>query len=82
VPNNLGLLLLAETGLAGLVLWGAALVPVMRVKHAGATRIVVACAVLGVLVHLATFSQWNLPHLWLLLGLGLGLARGGPPCAS
>jgi O-antigen ligase len=92
VPNNLALLLLAETGLVGLVLWAAALVPALRPlwdPGRGVAALVGACAVAGVLVHFATFSQWNLPHVWLLFGLGLGLARsrgvrapGEASCAS
>lgn len=92
VPNNLALLLLAETGLVGLVLWVAALVPSLRPlgdRERGPAALVGACAIAGVLVHFATFSQWNLPHVWLLFGLGLGLARhrrvpdpGRASCAS
>lgn len=88
VPNNLALLLLAETGLVGLVLWVVALAPAFSALRHGARNVpafVAACAIVGVLVQYATFSQWNLPHVWLLLGAGLGLARlaaGSDPCVS
>jgi O-antigen ligase len=87
VPNNLALLLLAESGLLGLVLWVATLWPALRALRDSAgplASVVVACASLGVLVHLATFSQWNLPHLWVLYGAGLGMARwsGLPPASE
>lgn len=78
VPNNLALLLLAETGLAGFILWTATLAPALaalREPGKGVVALVVACAVIGVLVHFATFSQWNLPHVWVLFGAGLGFAR-------
>jgi O-antigen ligase len=80
VPNNLALLLLAETGLIGLSLWVAmlwpALVPLVD-RSRNVVTFVVACAIAGLLLQFATFSQWNLPHVWLLLGAGLGLARHG-----
>jgi O-antigen ligase len=78
VPNNLGLLLLAETGLIGLLLWAGALVPALaglRNRKQGVLPVFLGCALVGVLVQLGTFSQWNLPHLWLLFGAGLGVSR-------
>lgn len=78
VPNNLALLLLAETGLVGLALWCVAVAPVLAPLVRPGRPVLatlLACTALGVLVHLATFSQWNLPHLWLLLGAGWGVAR-------
>jgi len=88
VPNNLALLLLAETGLVGLVLWCVALAPALGPlwgRGKGTATFVVTCAIVGVLVQFATFSQWNLPHVWLLFGAGLGFARlatGSESCAS
>ena len=78
MPNNLGLLLLAETGLIGLVLWSVSLVPALAGlvdRQRGVLPAFLACAIIGVLVQLGTFSQWNLPHLWLLFGAGLGVSR-------
>lgn len=81
VPNNLGLLLLAETGLFGFGAWCVALAPALSGlvdRRRGAVAALLACAMVGVLVQLATFSQWNLPHLWLLFGAALGAARAAP----
>jgi O-antigen ligase len=88
VPNNLALLLLAETGLVGLVLWVMAIWPAVVPigdRSRDVRGLVVACATVGLLLQFATFSQWNLPHVWLLFGAGLGLARDATrsrPCAS
>jgi len=73
--NNLPLQLLAELGAAGFLLWAAVLTPGMRAL--GASRpapeaFLLACAVAGTLVHLLTFSQWDLPHLWILFGAAVG----------
>jgi len=78
VPNNLGLLVLAESGLIGLVLWTSSLGPALaglRDRQQGVLAVFLACALVGVLVQLGTFSQWNLPHLWLLFGAGLAVSR-------
>lgn len=68
--NNLPLLVLAETGVVGLVLWAVALAPALRSLVAArpsplAYLLAASCA--GILVQGLTFSQWNLPHAWLLL---------------
>ena len=70
VTNNLPLLALAETGLVGLILWCVALWPALRAlvaTRAAAGAYVLAAAGAGVLAQGLTFSQWNLPHLWLLV---------------
>lgn len=82
VPNNLALLLLAESGALGLVLWSATLWPAFSclLRRDTSQRALVLGAVLaGALVQLATFSQWNLPHLWLLFAAAVAAAstRGG-----
>lgn len=82
VANNLPLLVLAELGLAGSFLWIRSLAPaVLALPRAlagpgvppGATLL--ACGVAGALVHSMTFSQWQLPHLWLGAGLSAALYR-------
>ncbi|HKK72625.1 MAG TPA: O-antigen ligase family protein [Candidatus Krumholzibacteria bacterium] len=76
VTNSLPLQLLAETGLIGLVLWLGCLGPALRRlvpvgSRPSAAAVVAACAIAGVLVQLLTFSQWDLPHLWMLFGAGV-----------
>lgn len=76
VSNSLPLQLLAETGLVGLLLWLGCLAPALRRLVPAGERppvagMVAACAIAGVVVHLLTFSQWDLPHLWMLFGAGV-----------
>ncbi|RKZ12708.1 hypothetical protein DRQ53_10395 [bacterium] len=72
VPNNFALLLLAESGIVGLSLWSLSLWPALRGLGAPSMRrVVLAGAIVGVLVQMATFSQWNLPHIWLLFAAGI-----------
>lgn len=81
--NNFPLQILCETGLLGLaVLIGSALAMgravLGRVRRPGARLIAVVPAVLGLTglwVQLMTFSQYNLPHLWVGLGLLLAALR-------
>jgi O-antigen ligase len=85
MANSLVLLCLAETGVVGLLLWARALWPALRsafvrqsVSSGGhgwsAICTVLALSVLGVLIHALTFSQWNLPHLWILVGSSVAAA--------
>ena len=81
VVNNLPLQLLAETGAAVFLLWAACLVPALRPlwqRRAGAAAFLLAACVVGTVVHLLTFSQWDLPHLWILFGLAAGMGRRIP----
>lgn len=82
VVNSIPLLVLGETGLAGLLVLLGGLVagvraswralgdvaadPVRRARVAA-----LAAAMAGLAVHLLVFSQYNLPHLWLVPGLWL-----------
>jgi len=86
MANNLPLLVLAETGLVGALLWGWAAWPALRALLRPAkpgSRIApewwwdwgFAALCAGVLVQTLTFSQWNLPHLWLLAGISAALGR-------
>lgn len=68
VTNSLPLLVLAETGIVGLSLWAVALWPSLRALVAprpGPAAFVLAAVCAGLLAQGLTFSQWNLPHLWL-----------------
>lgn len=83
VVNNLPLLILCETGLVGFGTFCAgALLLLRRLRRgfAGAQRdpgdawprirlLAAATAVLGVWLQLLTFSQYNLPHIWVALGM-------------
>jgi O-antigen ligase len=76
VTNNLPLMVLAESGSIGLGLWVWALLPALRALGPGRfskTSYVLAAASAGVLVQSLTFSQWNLPHLWLLLAFSTAM---------
>lgn len=83
MTNSLPLLVAAELGLVGLGLAGRVLWPALRglrgpdpagpSPRADVLRFALATASLGVLVHGLTFSQWNLPHLWVLIGLSAAL---------
>jgi hypothetical protein len=93
VANNVVLKILGETGAPGLVAFAAGVVATMRrtwrALRAGAgteaderLRVVAAVvAVVGVWSQLLTFSQDNLPHIWVALGMLLAatdVARAGP----
>jgi O-antigen ligase len=86
VPNSFPLLIAAETGLVGLCLWGRAFWP----AFCGLTRLrgqmsskqdvlawglAVLCS--ATLAQGLTFSQWNLPHLWILAGFSAFAGRRG-----
>jgi O-antigen ligase len=82
VTNNVALRVLAETGLVGLVLWSLALRPALRPlwRHAMSTygdgvSFFLACIVLAMGVQTLTFSQLQLPHLWLAVGASAAVAR-------
>lgn len=70
VTNSLPLLVLAETGIIGLSLWIVALWPSLRALVAprpGPAAFVLAAVCAGLVAQGLTFSQWNLPHLWLVM---------------
>lgn len=77
VSNNLPLQVLAEGGLIALALAGLAAGRVRRVWRGagGGAAYVLFCGMSGLLVQTLTFSQWNLPHLWLGLGVLWGLTE-------
>ncbi len=79
MANSLPLLVVCETGLVGTGLAARAMWPALRALGGGSRRrgrsceeramcTVLALSLCGVLVHALTFSQWNLPHLWILIG--------------
>ncbi len=82
VVNNFPLAILCETGLLG---FGAFLhmgfrmnrnvwLKIRDTEAGGAAHLLVlAAAVSGVWLQLLTFSQYNLPHIWLAVGLLTGL---------
>ncbi len=96
VVNSLPLLVLSETGLVGFGVLTAALVwawratwrQLVRIRDGRRPRLAaVAAAMAAVSLHLCLFSQYNLPHLWVLPGLWLAAisepealrcCRGGP----
>lgn len=93
VVNSFPLRVLCETGLIGFaVLAGAAaglvrgVVRKLRNPEAGPeqNRRVGACAVavVGVWTQFAIFSQYNLPHIWLVVGLLLAALHDGPEEAA
>ena len=73
MANNLPLLLLAETGLIGLLLWTRALWPawaaLLRPTEPRSFLFAVLCV--ASLVQFLTHSQLQLPHVWLLFGFSL-----------
>jgi len=81
VVNNFPLLILCETGLVGflvfmglLVSLGSALVRALASSSSSSHRLrllATATAFVGVWFQLLTFSQYNLPHIWVALGLVL-----------
>ena len=78
VVNSLPLQLAAETGVVGLLLVLGLLLPVGRAILAGprvdVRAVLLAAAMAGVVAHGLTFSQWDLPHLWLLAGVAVAFA--------
>lgn len=87
VVNNFPLKILCETGLAGgvvfLLLMVRLVLGLIRGLRQAATEeqrlriLALAVAFAGVWIQLLTFSQYNLPHIWVALGLLLAaLAEG------
>ena len=85
VVNNFPLQVLCETGLVGLGVLLAGVVALARRTWRKAARgepesrlraAAAGAAAVGVGVQLLTFSQYNLPHIWLALGLLLAATRG------
>jgi len=86
VVNNFPLKVLAETGLFGFGLFVFGIAKVVRkvfMKLAQGCRnsqlriVVAASAFAGVFVQMFTFSQYNVPHIWVALGLLLVLLCRG-----
>lgn len=75
VVNNFALKILAETGLLGFLTFAAISVGMMRGGFQLYRRTLslglfaALIAVSGVWLQLLTFSQYNLPHIWLAVGL-------------
>jgi O-antigen ligase len=85
VVNNFPLMVLAETGLLGFVFLGFQSLRFLKrgweaLKTADGTRLhrvaAALVSVVGMSLQLLTFSQYNLPHLWALLGLALAALWG------
>jgi hypothetical protein len=84
VVNNVPLLVLCETGLLGfaalaLVSWRLVRTTWRRLAGADPSRrallAMTAAATIAVAVQLLTFSQYNLPHIWVAPGLWLAALR-------
>lgn len=82
VTNNVILRILAETGGMGLALWGLAFRPAVRSlwRHAVSPSgdgicFFLACLVVALGVQTLTFSQLQLPHLWLVAGASAAVGR-------
>jgi O-antigen ligase len=84
VVNNVPLLVLCETGLLGLAASGWLVWRLVRATWgrlaAGDTKervrlAAIAAATLAIAVQLLTFSQYNLPHLWVAPGMLLAALR-------
>jgi O-antigen ligase len=83
VTNSLPLRLLAETGLVGMGLWILAARPVFRgftseIRQSGGwseASFFLGALCVGALFQSLTFSQLQLPHLWLLFGVTAAVAR-------
>lgn len=80
VVNSVPLLVLCETGLVGFAVacgmvaggWRRTWRLLPTLSQPAATRLgAVSAAAFGVGVHLLLFSQYNLPHMWVVLGLWL-----------
>ncbi len=75
--NNLPLQILSETGLVGGLVWfgigiSLAIGTLRRARRrdrAGERVLAAGISLLGVWVQLLSFSQYNLPHIWVALGL-------------
>lgn len=90
VVNNFPLMILCETGLVGLAVaaraaWGLCGRVGSRVRSAtpdagqdGVRLVVCWAAAVGVWSQLLTFSQYNLPHIWVVLGLVLAAVADRP----
>ena len=89
VVNNFPLAILCETGVTGFLvftlclgglagrIWRQAGRPVSVAPGPDRDVMIPATvAAVGVLAQLLTFSQWNLPHIWLALGLLLAATAG------
>lgn len=81
--NNFPLQILCETGVIGFAAFGGTTVALARAalrafRRAGPQRPLVRAALLsvaGVWIQLLTFSQYNLPHIWVAVGLLLAAIR-------
>jgi len=86
VVNNFPLKILAETGLFGFGLFVFGIAKVIRkvlMQFAQGSRnsqlqiVVAASSFAGVFAQMLTFSQYNVPHIWVALGLLLSLLYRG-----
>ena len=89
VVNSFPLEVLCETGVVGFAVFLAGLALLVRAVRRGARRVgagaegdearrriaLLAAATVGVWGQLLTFSQYNLPHIWIALGLLLAAVR-------
>jgi O-antigen ligase len=84
VTNSFPLRVLAETGAVGALLWAWVLArplsPLRRLfrpggKGEGTLSFVLASCLAAMLLQMLTFSQLNLPHLWLLGGMAAAAVR-------
>jgi len=91
VVNSIPLLVLCETGLIGLAVFTGTLVWAWRATwrklglgspEQRALLAALAGAVAATSLHLCVFSQYNLPHLWVLPGLWLAALTGSPEPAT
>jgi O-antigen ligase len=94
VVNNLALLMLCETGLVGSLVVGAWLVrgarSVLRATTAAGAAaaphvvrriVMLAAGTAGGIAQLLTFSQYNLPHIWVGWGLLAAALLAAPPAS-
>lgn len=90
-PNSLPLQLLAETGLIGVALWGAAVWPLMRDSVRGsslaagplpAARFLMGTVVLAAWVQALTYYQIHLLYFFLLHGVASAIQERGRPAAG
>ena len=81
--NNFPLQILCETGLLGFLIFAGITLSLVRavlvrIRQQSAPQLVAfaaALAVFGVWTQLFSFSQFNLPHLWVAVGLLLAALR-------